>query len=298
MRKDPSGMLVPTSTVQLEYPPDFVPPHAVRIGAAQYKLFPYIPRPMQCRRCFNFGHTDKFCRQTNSNCAFCSSPSHDIANCNKKSQQPVCKNCKGNHEASNKSCPIYKETEQALIVRVKEGKTFAQAVGLVRSRNNVSVADMKSITVGTTHPAATPSVASHVQPQLASATSELAKATRSGTRRSRAVRNKQTSTPHPTPTVCKPMDVDHAIAVIQAPAPIAKQAPPPVLKLHVAPVTSTSAPTKSQLNDVYKYIAQISVTLVYLLARLDDNENETRVHLKYITTLMSTITQQINAPSH
>jgi hypothetical protein len=296
LKRDENGDLIPTSTVQLDFSHDYQPPHAVRIGAAQYKMFDYIPRPMQCRRCFQFGHTEKFCRQANSNCAFCASPSHDIANCNKKAQKPICKNCKGNHEANSKSCPVYKETEQALVVRVKEGKTFAQAVGVVRSRNNVSVANMKSITDGTTHPATTSS-ASHVQQQLAVTTSEYTNAIHSSSSRlrTRAARNKQTSTPHPTPLIAKPT------TVMQAPALVARKAPPPVLKLHGAPAAASAVPTLSlsQLNEVYKYIAQLSVTLIYLLARLDDSDGETRgVHLKSITTLMLSISQQINAPIH
>lgn len=59
------------------------------------------PRPLQCSRCFNFGHSAAECRKTPI-CPFCG-----LAGCRQdcNTQSPRCPNCTGDHPAFAAKCP-------------------------------------------------------------------------------------------------------------------------------------------------------------------------------------------------
>ena len=118
------AQLVPTKTVLLEYAAD--PPAFVRLGYAQFTTHAYIPRPLQCKKCLKFGHSVKVCRSENEVCSKCSSRSHTVLSC--PQTMPICLNCGGEHMADDKKCRKYQNTRQALIIRTKQGISFAEAL--------------------------------------------------------------------------------------------------------------------------------------------------------------------------
>jgi hypothetical protein len=69
------------------------------------KVSRYVPRPMQCRRCWLYGHTQARCRNQVT-CEFCSLRGHARANCSLANNEArkKCVNCKGPHSASDKVC--------------------------------------------------------------------------------------------------------------------------------------------------------------------------------------------------
>ena len=84
---------------------------------------PYIPKPMRCFKCQKFGHKGQKCRSRTEICVRCGAKEKHT-NCDK---QPKCSNCKGNHEASDRSCTEYEKNQNILKHRANYGGTFAQA---------------------------------------------------------------------------------------------------------------------------------------------------------------------------
>ena len=59
------------------------------------KVKPYNDRPMLCRQCQNYGHTDKRCKNTQTICRRCSAIVHTSQDCT--SEEPNCTHCSENH---------------------------------------------------------------------------------------------------------------------------------------------------------------------------------------------------------
>lgn len=69
--------------------------------------FVHVKKPLQCFKCYKFGHISTTCRNSTRKCSNCSE-AHDYKDC--KSNVSKCLNCCGSHASISKSCPIY-ETE-------------------------------------------------------------------------------------------------------------------------------------------------------------------------------------------
>ncbi|XP_063634840.1 uncharacterized protein LOC134805473 [Cydia splendana] len=77
-------------------------PAYVNIDNLRVKVEPFIFPATQCSKCWKFGHTKARCSSRNVICPKCSGQ-HE--NCEIEIFQ--CVNCKGNHMALNRSCPVY-----------------------------------------------------------------------------------------------------------------------------------------------------------------------------------------------
>lgn len=62
-------------------------------------------RPLQCRKCWRFGHTMASCMYE-SRCKICADPSHLHASC-PNNNAPLCCNCGKSHLATDPTCPQY-----------------------------------------------------------------------------------------------------------------------------------------------------------------------------------------------
>lgn len=127
------------------------------------KIYPYALRPMQCKRCWAYGHTQARClRQTV--CNYCSRKGHDRSSCMvlDQPQQARCENCRGAHPATSKICGVYQENLNILRLATSRNPplTFKEARDVYRSETRVNLSvDAASIN----RSAALPSVAP--QPQ-------------------------------------------------------------------------------------------------------------------------------------
>lgn len=100
-----------------------VPPKEIAFGYEVCRTRPYKDSPMQCFRCFSFGHTKAKCASKNETCRNCSEE-HTIKKddetnktiCDKPTK---CKNCNGNHSPAARTCPRYLEEEKILEIRAK-----------------------------------------------------------------------------------------------------------------------------------------------------------------------------------
>ena len=106
-------------------------PDKIKIQGQSCELRPFIPKPLQCKMCSKFGHTDKKCRG-NPVCAYCSSEDHLTKwNCG----TPKCINCGLEHHARSKQCAFFTyNTELKLLVdrtgmSIREAKLELKARG-------------------------------------------------------------------------------------------------------------------------------------------------------------------------
>ena len=71
------------------------------VFAEAYK-FVAVVKPLQCYKCFSFGHTSKFCSKDQI-CGNCAQSGHTFKTCDKIAK---CSNCSGLHGATDLTCPI------------------------------------------------------------------------------------------------------------------------------------------------------------------------------------------------
>ncbi|KAI8115084.1 hypothetical protein CVS40_12656 [Lucilia cuprina] len=97
-------------------------PKEIKIGFLNCKVDPYIPTPIQCKKCFKLGHTKKYCNG-NETCEICSSTIHDPTPCTKLE----CVNCKHPHRANNKKCPVIQYRQEILKQKTINNCTYKEA---------------------------------------------------------------------------------------------------------------------------------------------------------------------------
>ena len=120
---------------------------------------PYAPelRPMQCYRCWGWGHMAKYCKAT-ARCGRCSATAHEGGEeqCPSNSGQvpKSCPACKGGHSAFDRCCPVAKKQwDTAKANYISRPKTFAAAGNPVEARYTpgiIATAAAKSIEEWTT----------------------------------------------------------------------------------------------------------------------------------------------------
>ena len=83
-------------------------PEKVRIGAQQFSILKYTPRPQHCSKCLRYGHVSKFCRAQTPRCSHCAE-AHEEAECGSKAAPPKCPDCGEGHRGGSPSCYFYKK---------------------------------------------------------------------------------------------------------------------------------------------------------------------------------------------
>lgn len=113
--------------VKLVFEGTTLPSH-VKVGFVRHPVRPYVPRPVQCRKCQKIGHVSAACTSTKT-CPRCGGV-HDGPTCTIES--PVCANCKGPHEATSRECPKVKTEMKILKKMVRDHSTHREAAIAVR----------------------------------------------------------------------------------------------------------------------------------------------------------------------
>lgn len=137
------GNVINTTSLVLTFDSPKLP---TRIQAAMYSLNvrAYIPNPLRCFRCQQFGHTALKCNRPHI-CA-CGKTSHEGTPCT----GPVkCVNCNGNHSARSRDCPKFKEEmafmEYMTINKCSFGEARKQVLkSAVRDTGSYAAATAKS----------------------------------------------------------------------------------------------------------------------------------------------------------
>lgn len=114
-----------------------VVPKEVFFGFDRCATRPYKQNPMQCFRCFDYGHTKARCSAEQERCRNCSR-AHTIEKdgdgktiCTAAAN---CLHCNGAHSPTSRTCPKYAEEEQINEIRTKEDKSAREARRLFLER--------------------------------------------------------------------------------------------------------------------------------------------------------------------
>ena len=107
------------------------PPRKLRVGYLSVEVDLFIPNPLHCFQCQKFGHGRDSCKGK-AICFRCGQDGHD--NC----QNPAkCINCKGDHPATSKDCPVWKKEKEVQRVKTENltwlDRDKPQRSGLVKS---------------------------------------------------------------------------------------------------------------------------------------------------------------------
>ena len=98
-------------------------PQKIKIQGQNREVRPYIPKPLQCKSCSKFGHSENKCQSIRV-CAFCSSVDHPTRwNCG----TPKCANCGLEHHARAKECTFYMYNTELKLLVSRTGMSFSEA---------------------------------------------------------------------------------------------------------------------------------------------------------------------------
>ena len=104
------------------------PPDKLRIGYYFVEVKPYIPNPLRCFQCQEFGHSKRFCKKQ-LRCWKCGDEGHDGNDCS--SEKKCCVNCKGEHYSSSKTCPVWIKEKEIQKVKAEKNIPYGEAKRLV-----------------------------------------------------------------------------------------------------------------------------------------------------------------------
>lgn len=119
------GNLVNTYTFVITFNSPVLPDD-ITAGYIFLKVRPYIPQPMRCYQCQQFGHITKFCKRE-ALCGVCADKvdlNHISVECK---NTPKCINCGDSHPSSSKMCSVYKKEFAIQEIKVSKNIPYYQA---------------------------------------------------------------------------------------------------------------------------------------------------------------------------
>ncbi|KAG0415313.1 hypothetical protein HPB47_007499 [Ixodes persulcatus] len=117
-------------------------PQHVKVGLVRTEVIPYRARPLQCYKCYKFGHIAAACTTNSQLCHRCGK-SHD-GMCE---GAPYCVNCEGDHASNAADCPVKERETEIIRYKLEHNTTFREAKGAVHAKREVS----KKMTAKNTH---------------------------------------------------------------------------------------------------------------------------------------------------
>ena len=113
------------------------PPEKLRIGYYFVEVKRYIPNPLRCFQCQEFGHSKKFCKKQ-LKCWKCGCEGHDGSECH--SETLCCVNCKGEHFSSSRTCPVWTLEKEIQRIKTEKSLPYGEARRLVTASASPSPA--------------------------------------------------------------------------------------------------------------------------------------------------------------
>ena len=107
------------------------PPATIKVGFERCNVQPYVPSPLRCFKCQQFGHHQDSCKREKV-CGQCAQPDHQDTGCTTKAK---CANCNGNHPAFSKDCPRWITEKEIQRVRTEQKISFPEARKIVEGVN-------------------------------------------------------------------------------------------------------------------------------------------------------------------
>ena len=108
-------------------------PKTVKVGFEIIKVDVYVPNPLRCFKCQQFGHHSDNCRRQEV-CARCGQPGHSDDSFDCDSYSASCANCGANHPAYSRQCPAWLKEKEILKLKYTNNLTFPEARRMVEQR--------------------------------------------------------------------------------------------------------------------------------------------------------------------
>ncbi|KAJ8677810.1 hypothetical protein QAD02_013597 [Eretmocerus hayati] len=144
---------IPTRTVQLTFRGQYLPPR-VALYKITMNVEVYYPQIRQCYRCYNFGHLKSNCKSALELCQRCADPVHGVDSpCPRTKLQPMCKNCKQGHIATDKSCEVRQRQQEIRDYATEYNLTVAEAKKIISGRGeyNMNINEFPTLGNNWTH---------------------------------------------------------------------------------------------------------------------------------------------------
>ncbi|XP_048251529.1 uncharacterized protein LOC125379297 [Haliotis rufescens] len=125
-RKSEDGKFIPTNTYLFTFCLAKIP-NSIKAGYFNIGVEVYVPNPLRCYKCQQFGHGAKTCTRK-ARCFRCSGI-HEGSEC---TDDVKCANCDGEHVASSKSCPVFVSESQILKLKHTQNISYSAAKQLVQ----------------------------------------------------------------------------------------------------------------------------------------------------------------------
>ena len=148
VKKD--GKTIETDTIVLTFNKPTLPTK-IPVAYLMVKVDVYVPNPLRCFRCQQFGHIQSRCRQTAA-CGRCGAKDHIDKDCQ---NSPCCVNCGEDHTSFSKKCLVYQKEFAIQRIKVIEKVAYPAAKRTYeaqQAKNNVNYA--KATTSGIATPKA------------------------------------------------------------------------------------------------------------------------------------------------
>ena len=124
-----NGRIEATGTVILTFSQPKIP-SSVKVGYLKVPVSPYIPNPMRCFNCQEYGHGSKGCKK-DAICPKCSTTGHLENDCH---NAPKCLHCNEDHPVYDKKCPKWILEKEIQAVKVTRDLSFKEARDAVSAR--------------------------------------------------------------------------------------------------------------------------------------------------------------------
>ncbi|XP_067120960.1 uncharacterized protein [Centruroides vittatus] len=120
------GKLIPTKHLILTFNKPTLPSF-ITAGYLRCPVRPYIPNPLRCFKCQQFGHSQTSCRGKGA-CAQCGKEDHESTKC---TSTPCCANCKEAHPAYSRKCPAWQREKEIQRVKTVNNILYPEARRMV-----------------------------------------------------------------------------------------------------------------------------------------------------------------------
>ena len=137
------GIQRDTNTIVLKFNTAILP-KVLKVGYLKVSVDLYIPNPLQCYKCFKFGHHERQCT-ADDHCKRCGAnelETHHSEPCNKPMK---CLNCGEEHYSTSRSCKVWMREKEITTIKYRKGLSFAEARKIVDARQSLG-ASYSSIT--------------------------------------------------------------------------------------------------------------------------------------------------------
>ena len=124
-----------TNTIVLKFKTAILP-KTLKVGYLKVPVDTYIPNPLQCYRCFKFGHHERQCHSDNY-CKRCAENENETCHTDPCNKPFKCWNCGEEHYSTSHECKVCKGEIEIITVKYREGLSFAEARKIVDARQAI-----------------------------------------------------------------------------------------------------------------------------------------------------------------